>query len=271
MCHFRHNTWLISTLYSQVKLFIVLGDFKVFKNQKYYIKYCMQVRSIRYSVLSLLVMLFLSVSMPVQAKTSYVSDELKVPLRSGASNGHRIIKFLRSGTALTVLGASDDDKFIEVEVAGGKSGWVAAEDVMDVPSGRDRLAFANKKSAKMRQENKDLKNSVAELRSEVRKLKNEKGTLQNERTNLSNSLDDIKITAANPLALSKKNKQLKKDLGRAEDKAAMLDKDNQSLRSNVAQEWFIIGGAVSLGSLIVGLILTRINWRRKKDSWGDSF
>ena len=267
MCLFRHNTWLISTLYSQVKLFIVLGDFKVFKNQKYY----MQARSIRYSVLSLLVMLFLSVSMPVQAKTGYVSDELKIPLRSGASNGHRIVKFLKSGTALTVIGASDDNKFIEVEVAGGKSGWVAAEDVMDVPSGRDRLAVANKKSANMRQENKDLKKTIAELKSEVRLLKKEKGTLKNERTNLSNSLDDIKITAANPLALSKKNKQLKKDLDKAEDRAGMLDKDNQSLRSNVAQEWFMIGGAVSLGSLIVGLILTRINWRRKKDNWGDSF
>ena len=123
----------------------------------------------------------------------------------------------------------------------------------------------------MRQENKDLKNSIAELKSEVRLLKKEKGTLKNERTNLSNSLDDMKITAANPLALSKKNKQLKKNLDKAEDRAEMLDKDNQSLRSNVAQEWFMIGGAVSLGSLIVGLILTRINWRRKKDSWGDSF
>ena len=51
----------------------------------------------------------------------------------------------------------------------------------------------------------------------------------------------------------------------------MLDKDNQALRSNVAQEWFMIGGAVAMGSLILGLILTRINWRRKRDNWGDSF
>jgi len=239
----------------------------VVKNKVFYNR----VISIRSFILSVFMMSVVTISMPVHAKTGYVSDELKVPLRSGASNGHRIIKFLKSGTALTVLGASEDNKFIEVEIAGGKSGWVAAEDVMDVPSGRDRLAAANKKSAKMRQENKDLKNSVAELKSEVRLLKKEKGTLKNERTNLSNSLDDMKITAANPLALSKKNKLLKKDLDKAEDRAEMLDKDNQSLRSNVAQEWFMIGGAVSLGSLIVGLILTRINWRRKKDSWGDSF
>lgn len=222
-------------------------------------------------VLSALLVMAVSYSLPAFAKTSYVSDELKIPLRSGASNGHRIIKFLKSGTPLTVLGASEDNEFIEVEVAGSKSGWVAAKDIMDIPSGRDRLVSANKKLTKIRQENKELKSSIAGLKSEIRKLKNEKGTLQNERTNLSNSLDDLKITAANPLALSKKNKQLKKQLSKVESNAAMLEKDNQQLRSNVAQEWFMIGGAVSMGSLIIGLILTRINWRRKRDNWGDSF
>ena len=227
--------------------------------------------SIRSLVLSLFAMLVVAISMPVQAKTSYVSDQLNVPLRSGASNGHRIVKFLKSGTTLTVLSASDDNKFIEVEVSGGKTGWIETKNVMDVASGRARLAVSNKKLTKVKEENKELKNTVSTLKSEIRQLKKDKGSLQSKQTNLSNSLDDLKITAANPLALSKKNKQLKKDLDKAEDRAAMLDKDNQSLRSNVMQEWFIIGGAVSLGSLIVGLILTRINWRRKKDSWGDSF
>jgi SH3 domain protein len=250
-----------------VKLFYRFQVLKVVKNKVFYNR----VISIRFFILSVFVMSVMTVSMPVHAKTGYVSDELKVALRSGASNGHRIVKFLKSGTALTVLGASDDNKFIEVEITDGKTGWIAAENVMDVPSGRDRLAAANKKSAKMRQENKDLKASIAKLKAEIRQLKGEKNSLQSERTNLSNSLDDIKITAANPLALSKKNKLLKKDLDKAEDRAAMLDDDNQQLRSNVAQEWFIIGGAVSIGSLIFGLILTRINWRRKKDSWGDSF
>jgi len=226
---------------------------------------------IRSCVVSALMILFMAASMPVQAKTGYVSDQLNVPMRSGASNGHRIIKFLKSGTALTVLSASDDNKFIEVRIADGKTGWVAAEDVMDIPSGRDRLAAAKKKFANADKVITDLENKIKELKTEIRQLKNEKSKLENERTNLSNSLDDLKITAANPLSLSKKNKQLKKELEKAEANVAMLDKDNQALRSNVTQEWFMIGGAVSIGSLILGLILTRINWRRKRDNWGDSF
>ncbi len=229
-----------------------------------------QIPFFSYLVLSGIVLFTALASEPVYAETAYVSDQLKIPLRSGASNGHRIVKFLISGTALTVLEVSEDGKFTQIE-AGSKSGWVLTEDIMSLPSGRHRLAVAKKKFANADQVITELENKVAKLKAEVRQLKNEKGTLQNERTNLSNSLDDLKITAANPLSLSKKNKQLKKELEKAHANEAMLDKDNQQLRSNVMQEWFVIGGAVSIGSLILGLILTRINWRKKRDSWGDSF
>ena len=223
-----------------------------------------------YLALSGLILLSVLISEPVFAKTvRYVSDELKIPLRSGASNKHRIIKFLRSGTALTVL--SNEDKFTEVETRDGKSGWVLTDDLMNIPSGRDRLAAAQKQFSQSDTIIKDLKSTIAELKSGLKEVKDEKESLQNERTNLSNSLEDLKITAANPLSLSKKNKQLKKELDKARDNEAMLEKDNQQLRSNVMQEWFLIGGAVSIGSLLLGLIITRINWRKKRDSWGDSF
>ena len=222
-------------------------------------------------MLSVLIVILTTISAPAQAKTAYISDDVKVAMRSGASNGHRILKFLKSGVAFTVLDTSDDEKFIEIELSDGKTGWVATENVMDIPSARDRLVSVNNKLSKVRQENKDLENTIAKLRAEGKQLKSEKNTLQNERTNLSNSLDDLKTTAANPLALSKKNRLLKQDLSKAEANVEKLDKDNQQLRSNVAQEWFMIGAAVSIGSLIIGLILTRINWTRKRESWGDGY
>lgn len=223
-------------------------------------------------VLSALILLGALFSEPVFANTvRYVSDELTVPLRSGPSNQHRILKFLKSGTALSVLETSEDGKYTNVDINGDKTGWVLTENLMDIPSGRDRLAAANKKFANSNQIIKDLKDSIAEMRSEIKQLKNENSSLQNERTNLNNSLEDLKITAANPLALSKKNKELKKELEKARANEAMLENDNQQLRSNVMQEWFIIGGGVAIGSLLLGIILTRINWRRKRNSWGDSF
>lgn len=205
------------------------------------------------------------------AETTYVSDELTIPVRTGASNQHRIIKFLSSGTRLNIIEESDDAKYVHVELGNDKTGWVLKDKLMSIPSGRDRLVTANKKLTQAREQVKELKASVSELKSELKSLKGEKNSLLNERTNLSNSLEDLKITAANPLSLAKKNKALKRQLDQAHDNEASLERENQQLRSNVTQEWFMIGGSVSIGSLILGLLITRINWRRKRSNWGDSF
>jgi SH3 domain protein len=226
-------------------------------------------QSIRFIAISLVALSSLLATAPSLAKTQYVSDELKVPLRSGSSDEHRILKFIRSGTALTILDVAGD--YTQVKTSEGKKGWVLTKHVMDMPSGRDRLVSVNEKLEKSKQKIKKLEDTIAELKSGVSQLKNEKGLLQSERTNLTNSLDDMRITAASPLAMSKKNKQLMKELEKLNANEAMLEKDNQQLRSNVTQEWFLIGGAVTIGSLILGILLTRINWRRKRDSWGDSF
>ena len=223
-------------------------------------------RSVTAFLLSLLV-----IATPVSAQqTKYVSDELNVPVRSGASNQHRIIKFLSSGTAVKVLGQDDGGEYTHVQLADDKDGYILNKDLMDIPSGRDRLKAASAKLDKVREENKELKNTISELRSELNKAQGENSELQNERTRLSNSIEDLKITAANPLALSRKNKELQRDLDQARADASALEKDNQKLRNNVMQEWFIIGAAVSIGSLILGIILTRIRWKQR-NSWGDSF
>jgi len=220
----------------------------------------------------MLLLFSVALAVPAHAKTiRYVSDELKIPLRSGASEGHRIIKFIRSGTALTVLQTSEDGNYLNVKANDGKEGWVLSKQTMGIPSGRDRLVSVNKQLTKSKQQAKQLNSSIAELKSEIKQLQNEKSGLQIERTNLSNSLEDLKITTANPQALSKKNKQLKKELSKVRENESMLEEDNQNLRKNATQEWFIIGAAVSIGSLLLGLIITRINWKRKRDSWGDSF
>ncbi|MDH5712166.1 MAG: TIGR04211 family SH3 domain-containing protein, partial [Gammaproteobacteria bacterium] len=185
-------------------------------------------------VLSAFIVLLATVSAPAQAKTAYITDELNIAVRSGATTGHRIIKFLKSGAAITVLGSSEDDKFVEIELPDGATGWVATENVMDIPSARDRLVTANEKLDKAKQENKDLKKTIDELRTEAKRLKGEINSLQVERTKLSESLDNLEIAAANPLAISRKNTQLEDDLAKAEAIAEELNKENQQLKNNVA-------------------------------------
>jgi SH3 domain protein len=49
-----------------------------------------------------------------------------------------------------------------------------------------------------------------------------------------------------------------------------VQQENESLKDRTARDWFMVGAAVVLLGILVGLIIPRIRWR-KKSSWGDTF
>jgi SH3 domain protein len=51
-----------------------------------------------------------------------------------------------------------------------------------------------------------------------------------------------------------------------EEKAVLSD-TNAELSDSTQIDWFVRGAAVSLIAFIIGILVTRIRWR-KKDSWG---
>ena len=46
-----------------------------------------------------------------------------------------------------------------------------------------------------------------------------------------------------------------------------LTQVNAELSDSTQLDWFVRGGAVSLIAFVVGILVTRIRWR-KQDSWG---
>ncbi len=64
------------------------------------------------------------------------------------------------------------------------------------------------------------------------------------------------------------NRQLKQRLIESELQIDELTADNDRLASRAGREWFLIGGAVLVVGLLLGLILPRISWK-KKSSWSD--
>ena len=55
---------------------------------------------------------------------------------------------------------------------------------------------------------------------------------------------------------------------RMEREVAVLKDENRLLAANVKRDWFLAGGGVLSLGLILGLVLPRIRWRRKR-SWSD--
>lgn len=219
--------------------------------------------------LLLLTSFFMLPAMQAWSETRYVSDELSIPMRTGASSKHRIVYFPKSGTPLTVKETSDDGNFVHVSSPGGKEGWVETQYLMKQASARNRIVSVSKKLEQSRAKVKELRKKLSEIESQNKELGTQVKTSQREIKSQESSMEKLKRISANPVALANKNKSLEDQLSRLTASNAMLTEENEQLTDESTQDWFILGAAVSLGSLLFGLLITRINWKRKRHSWGD--
>ena len=221
-------------------------------------------------ITSLFLFILLGQATLVSAETLYVSDELSVPIRSGATTQHRILGFLTSGTVLDVQETSDDGEFHRVKAA-GKEGWVKAEYSMKSPSARSQLARLNQRIESLKDDIKQEKNTIAELNERIKQFEADNRTLEKNRDGLSDSLEKLKQVAARPVAIAQQNKELEQQLSRVTSELNLLQEEREHLLDRSIKEWFLIGGGVALASLLFGLVIPNIKWRRKRDSWGSGF
>ncbi len=203
------------------------------------------------------------------ATTRYVSDELYIPLRTGASNKYRILKFLDSGTALSVLESDEESGYSRVEAPDGKEGWVETGKLMQHQSARDRINAINQKMEQIKAREGDLKKSIADLESQRNDLQQQNADLNRKYRALEDELEKLKRTAAEPIMISRQNRTLEHELAQERATTEALEQENQELKDRGIKEWFMIGAGVSLGSLFFGLIIPNFKWRRKRNSWGD--
>ncbi len=217
-------------------------------------------------------LILLLASFPARAETLYVSDQLSIPLRSGDTMQHRILKFLKSGTRLEVLETNDAGSHYRVKVVDtGREGWVEAGKLMREPGARVQLAALNKQLASLKGDVKAKNQRIAELQENIRQLQQKNHQLEQRGQRQSQQLDELKRVAAKPVQLAKANMQLKNELDGLRREMDRVVGENARLSDSAIREWFLIGGGVSLVSLFFGLIIPNIRWRRKKDSWGGGF
>ncbi|MDW3096179.1 MAG: TIGR04211 family SH3 domain-containing protein [Gammaproteobacteria bacterium] len=177
------------------------------------------------------------------AVTKYVTDEFEIMLRTGQSTQHEIRRQVKSGTPLVVL--QESEGYTNVRMPNGVEGWVLSRYLMNQPSGRDRLAALEKRHEKLKTK---FDQAVAE----------EKAAMQKE-------IAKLKDIAKRPLELQRQNDQLKAQLAQEKDRYDKLAIESEVLKSPLKdRQWFVSGAVVVIGSMIFGIVLTRIPWQRKK-------
>src|SRR5690606_26084578 len=91
------------------------------------------------------------------AEDRWVSDSLSTYVRSGPTDGYRIVGALKSGEKVTLLRTQGD--YSQVRSANGDSVWIANKDLQDVPGQAERLPQLQQQVAELSEQLKTIDDS----------------------------------------------------------------------------------------------------------------
>ena len=207
------------------------------------------------------------ISLPALAQRLYTSDELIVLLRTGPSIENAIIRNMRPGTALDVLEEDAGNSYSRVRLTGSDvEGYVLTQYLTPERAARDLLAEAERTLATTRARVQALEAELAELRTE---LGTTRDTLEEERASgseVSAELAEIREASANAVALRDQNEMLRRRVNELTAEAEAMVIENSRLASRSRQNWFVVGAAVLVGGIVIGLIAPSLR-RTRRSSW----
>lgn len=240
----------------------------------YYIGYCYNYKiqnseeNMYLSPTRLLVLFLMSTfiySTNAFAEVKYVTDILRITLRTGPDTTNKIIKTLHSGAKLEILEETDNG-YTMVRLEDQTEGWVRSQYLQTEPAARNLITDATANIERLNEE-------LSKLKIEANKLSINKSELEIERNNLLNVKSDLEKEnrhfnkiASRPIELDNDNKKLKKLNVSLEHNLQRLTQENQILKDRDSRTWFIAGAAVLLFGMLIGIIIPKIKWK-KKSSW----
>lgn len=217
----------------------------------------------------LVLVIALASSVSAIADRVYVRDNLYVPLRGGQSSEHRILhRGLRSGTELERLETNEDSGYTRVRTEGGLEGWLQTQYLVEEPIAAMQLDSMKAQLDQLEAEHQQTLLRLRELRETNEALNASQGNLNSEKAQLAAELEKVTALSSNVIAINEENKQLNDDRETLLDEIARLNKDNDEMSSDRAQDWFLRGaGTVLLGLLFGVWIGRRIYQRRNNSGW----
>ena len=186
------------------------------------------------------------------AETRFV--EVEATLRTGQGTEYSIVRLIRSGSAVEVLDVDRQKGYTKVRVPGGTEGWILSRYLTDTPVGAEQLVAARQR--------------VDQLTRENRELTDERDRYMKDADSLSEELARLKDLSSNALTLEETNKQLRSTLIRDQGTIEQLQSENAVLKSKATRDWFLAGGGVLAFGILLGVVVPRIRWRRRR-SWSD--
>ncbi|UCD31279.1 MAG: TIGR04211 family SH3 domain-containing protein [Desulfobacterales bacterium] len=191
----------------------------------------------------------------VLAETNYISDSMKITMRTEPGKDRKIIALLNIGQKVDVLSPGDD--WTLVQLPNGKKGFVLSRFLTNkTPSSIELNVLQNKheslqaNAASLLEENNAFKSKNEALTTELAATRKELQDLKNDFTHL-------KKGSAHFLELQKKYKTTTSKLEEQTKKAGQFEDELNKLIWNQNIKWFLSGAGVLLIGFLIGLSTKR--------------
>ena len=189
-------------------------------------------------------------ALPVQAQqsdaTHWVSDSITTYVRSGPTDGYRIIGTLTAGEPVTRLETSGD--YSRVQNGDGNTVWVLTSELQETPSAQVRLPELEQQVAELSAELEGI-NAQWESRTEV-----QRETLESREARIAD--------------LETRTRELDAEAEQARQTIRQLQARLDTQEEDLLMRYFMYGGGVAGAGLLVGLIVPHLPRRkRKRDRW----
>ncbi|GEK74457.1 MULTISPECIES: TIGR04211 family SH3 domain-containing protein [Halomonas] len=208
----------------------------------------------RYKTLMTLGALLGALALPVQAQQDdaqnadarWVSGDLTTFVRSGPTDGYRIVGTLTAGDPVELLETQGD--YSRVRSQSGDVVWVPSSDLQGEPSAKVRLP--------------ELEARVEELSEELSGI-NE--TWESRMASVTETLD---VREQRIAELERRNQALASESEEAGARVRELQARLDTQEEDLLMRYFMYGGGVAGAGLLVGLIVPHLpRRRRKRDRW----
>ena len=212
-------------------------------------------------------LLLAAVSTGAAAEQKYVTDNFEVTLRSGTSTANSIVSLLKSGEPVTLLESDPETQYSLVETEDGKQGYVLSRFLVDEPAARARLAELQQTHAQQGETVTNQAGEIDQLREALEREQSDTEALKTALRASEQELSQVREAAQNALNILEQNERLQTVVEQLREEKSELSATNAELSDSTRMDWFIRGAGVSLIAFVIGILVTRIRWR-KQDSWG---
>lgn len=201
--------------------------------------------------------------MSVQAQEQrYVDDTRAVPLRESAGAEQKTVHDgVPTGTPVIVVQDQRDTGWTLVRTRDGIEGWIPSRYLKREPGARYQVVNALRTLGQPDDGSVTLSAAIEQSRKELADTVAARDALQAE-------LAELKQVSSNATQLDASNRELSEQVHVLKNRIGVLEADNQRLRDDSWQKWFINGvWATGVGGLLTLLLPRLIPQRKRRSEW----